>query len=122
MTIDFIRQDGGHYRARIDDLEIKLWPIGYEINRYDEVLESPCDYEKPSCRQGRTDGECPCPYQFSRGNRQVASDYVNGGFSSWDEVVMTVRKLLARLYREPAASRFANETWEFSEQRPKADG
>ncbi len=114
-AIEFIREEGGHYCARIDDLEIKVWPIGYEINRYDEVFESPCDYETPGCREGRTDGECPCPYQLSCGNHQVASDYVNGGFSSLDDVITTVRKKLARYYREPAASRFANETWEFSD-------
>jgi hypothetical protein len=117
MAIVFTREDGGHYRARIDDIEIKVWPIGYEFILWGDVSDSPCDDE--GCRNGRDDGECPCPYQTAV-RTQLENDYCNG-LSGWDEVVTTIRKKLTKSfvpeidapYPEPAASRFANDTWEF---------
>jgi len=119
MTVTFKREDGGHYRACIDDLEIKVWPVGYEFILWGDLFDSPCDDE--GCREGRDDGECPCPYQFAK-RAQLENDYCNG-LSGWDEVESVIRKKINSKtnheiddpYPEPAASRFANEAWEFRE-------
>ena len=121
MSILFAKQPDGSYRAQIEDLEVKITPVGYEIVVWDELSEAPCEYD--GC-QGEydTEAECveahggTCPMEEK--TRQQASNELVGGLSGWEEVEKTIRNRFRTLrfsYPRAAALRFAKEEWSFTE-------
>jgi hypothetical protein len=116
-SIVFVRQQGGQYHARIQDVEVNVWSVGYEINTWDEVvIDDPCDSQGRCC-EGRDMTACDCPH-IVRACDQSGSDYhsaVSDPLPSWEDIISTVRNKLAKYYKNhnPAAQRFATERWEF---------
>jgi hypothetical protein len=120
MAVTFIREytdeEGSQFCARIDDIEIGVWPTGFEFIFWGDVFESPCDDE--GCRK-RTDKGKLCFCHYETAVRTQLENGICNGLSGWDEVESTIRKKIRKRvnheietpYPEPAASRFANETW-----------
>jgi hypothetical protein len=118
-SIMFVRQSDGTYLARIQDVEVNIWWIGYEINTWtEEVIDDPCDCES-RCREQRDITQCDCPHAV-RACIETGNDYFNAvsdPLPSWDEIINLVRSKLRKYYKSynPAALRFATETWEFAD-------
>jgi hypothetical protein len=121
--VEFIGDGNGRYRVCIDGLELVIWNTGYHLIMWDEVADSPCDYD--GCQEGIDEEACikqhgKCPREFiERSN--VCDDLMNG-LSSFSEVESVIRLKLRKPHHELetqyprfAASRIANEPWELSD-------
>jgi hypothetical protein len=116
----FVREEGGKYCARIQNVELKVWPLGYEINTWsEEIIEDPCD-DKRECRDGKEIKVCDCSH-IVRASVESGNDYesvYSAPWPTWDEHCARIRNRLRKYYERYnlAALVFADASWDFAEK------
>jgi hypothetical protein len=121
--VQFTRQRYGTYKTQIENLEVTVSPVGYELVVWDEVTDTDCDYD--GCQENDDMDACiaahdgHCPREFKE-RQQISNDFV-GGLSSFEEVEASIRnkfKKVFKPYPRHAALRLATEDWAFVDCRP----
>jgi len=126
--IVFTKTKDGHYVARVDQIELAVCSIYYDLTVYENETVYPCDYG--DCPSGRTEETCPtdvtCIHAYEA--ETMTSSDMHGGFSSFEEVEKYLRRMFATgingdkddpgssPWPQPAAERLAHEEWHYVAQ------